>query len=97
MPHFSSGVYNLAALSMKLVKGDTLAGRRVEKTELRFEVDEIRDWGREMAEALQYAHNEAEIVHRSSPATSYWTPKDASRWRTSGSHAACTAFPPFTC
>lgn len=48
---------DLAALSMELVKGDTLAARRVEQPDQRFEVDEIRDWIREMGEALEYAHN----------------------------------------
>ena len=54
----------LAALSMEFVDGKTLAQLRAEKPDKTFKVWEIREWVRQICEALSYAHSEARIVHR---------------------------------
>jgi formylglycine-generating enzyme required for sulfatase activity len=53
-----------AAISMEYVPGDTLAGRKVDKSAGYFEPAEIETWVRQLLEALEYAHIKAEIVHR---------------------------------
>ncbi len=54
----------MAAISMEYVAGDTLASRKVDHPEGRFEVEELKAWTGQLLEALAYAHGKAEVVHR---------------------------------
>lgn len=53
-----------AAISMEYVAGDTLAGRKLDQPAGHFEPGEIAGWTRELCEAMQYAHERAQVVHR---------------------------------
>jgi len=53
-----------AAISMEYIAGDTLAARKAEDPRGHFEVRELREWVRQLGEALTYAHEKAEVVHR---------------------------------
>jgi formylglycine-generating enzyme required for sulfatase activity len=53
-----------AAIVMEYVKGKTLAKLRLEKAGRVFEVGEVREWVRQVVEALGYAHEEGRMVHR---------------------------------
>jgi formylglycine-generating enzyme required for sulfatase activity len=53
-----------AAIVMEQVKGKTLAKLRLEKAGRVFEVGEVREWVRQVVEALGYAHEEGRMVHR---------------------------------
>src|SRR5207244_8533371 len=53
-----------ACISMEYVDGDTLANLRSEKERKVFEPNELKNWTSELCDALDYAHNQARIVHR---------------------------------
>ncbi len=49
---------------MEYVDGDTLSALRVKKEHRIFEPDELARWLGELCKALDYAHNQAFVVHR---------------------------------
>jgi serine/threonine protein kinase/formylglycine-generating enzyme required for sulfatase activity len=53
-----------ACISMEYVDGETLSALRVKKEHKIFEPDEIAGWIDQLCEALDYAHNQAFVVHR---------------------------------
>jgi serine/threonine protein kinase len=53
-----------ACISMEYVDGETLSALRVKKEHKIFESDEIVGWIGQLCEALDYAHNQALVVHR---------------------------------
>jgi formylglycine-generating enzyme required for sulfatase activity len=55
---------NYAAIAMEYVEGNTLATLQAARHEPRFEVGEISEWVRQLCSALDYAHNDARVVHR---------------------------------
>lgn len=54
----------IAAISMEYVDGDNLSNMRAVKPHRWFEPDEMREWIRQLCEALDYAHRRARVVHR---------------------------------
>ncbi len=50
-------------ISMEYVDGDTLSNLRSEKEQKVFEPNEIAGWTSQLCDALDYAHNQARIVH----------------------------------
>jgi serine/threonine protein kinase/Flp pilus assembly protein TadD len=50
-------------ISMEYVDGDTLSNLRAEKERKVFEPDEIATWMSQLCDALDYAHNDAKIIH----------------------------------
>ena len=54
----------IAAISMEYVDGDNLSNLRVERPHRWFEPEEIREWVRQLCEALAYAHSRPRVVHR---------------------------------
>ena len=53
-----------ACISMEYVDGETLSSLRVQKGHKIFEPEEIAEWISQLCDALDYAHNQAFIVHR---------------------------------
>jgi serine/threonine protein kinase len=53
-----------ACISMEFIDGETLSALRVQKEHKIFEPDEIAEWISQVCDALDYAHNQALIVHR---------------------------------
>jgi formylglycine-generating enzyme required for sulfatase activity len=53
-----------AAISMEYVAGDTLSGLRADQPDRHFEAADLREWVRQLCEALDYAHAKAKVVHR---------------------------------
>src|SRR3977135_3028108 len=51
-------------ISMEYVDGDTLSNLRADKPRKVFEIPELTDWTSELCDALNYAHNNARIIHR---------------------------------
>jgi len=52
-----------ACISMEYVDGDTLSGLRVIKSSKVFEAPELDVWVKQWCEAMEYAHNQARVVH----------------------------------
>jgi serine/threonine protein kinase/Flp pilus assembly protein TadD len=50
-------------ISMEYIDGETLSNLRAEKEQKVFEPDEIADWTSQLCDALDYAHNDAKIIH----------------------------------
>jgi hypothetical protein len=53
-----------AAISMEYVAGDTLAARKIDQARGCFDPVDLREWVKQLCEALDYAHGKAQIVHR---------------------------------
>jgi serine/threonine protein kinase len=53
-----------ACISMEYIDGDTLSGIRVDRPSKIFECWELVNWTKQLCEALDYAHNHAQVVHR---------------------------------
>jgi Skp family chaperone for outer membrane proteins len=53
-----------AAISMEYVAGDTLAARKIDQARGCFDPVDLREWVKQLCEALDYAHGKALIVHR---------------------------------
>jgi len=53
-----------AAISMELVDGGSLAGRKLEQLDRCFSVSTISPWIAQLCSALDYAHTKVRIVHR---------------------------------
>src|SRR5262245_5102781 len=51
-------------ISMEYVNGETLSNLRAEKEHRVFEPHEIAAWIAQLCEALDYAHNRAQVIHR---------------------------------
>src|SRR5262249_12802869 len=51
-------------ISMEYVNGETLSNLRAEKARRVFEPHEIAAWIAQLCEALDYAHNHAQVIHR---------------------------------
>ena len=51
-------------ISMEYVDGETLSNLRAEKEQKVFEPDEIAGWISQLCDALDYAHNRANVIHR---------------------------------
>jgi serine/threonine protein kinase/Flp pilus assembly protein TadD len=51
-------------ISMEYVDGETLSNLRAEKEQKVFEPPEIAGWISQLCEALDYAHNHANVIHR---------------------------------
>src|SRR6266446_1745 len=52
-----------ACISMEYIDGETLSNLRAEKEQKVFEPDEIATWISQLCDALDYAHNRANIIH----------------------------------
>src|SRR5438128_1645339 len=50
-------------ISMEYIDGETLSNLRAEKERRVFEPDEIATWISQLCEALDYAHNRANVIH----------------------------------
>src|SRR6201993_2960049 len=50
-------------ISMEYVDGETLSNLRAEKEQKVFEPDEIAGWIAQLCDALDYAHNRANVIH----------------------------------
>jgi serine/threonine protein kinase/Tfp pilus assembly protein PilF len=50
-------------ISMEYIDGETLSNLRAEKEERVFEPDEIATWITQLCDALDYAHNHANVIH----------------------------------
>jgi len=53
-----------ACISMEYVDGETLSNLRIEKEQKVFEPPEIARWISQVCNALDYAHNHAQVIHR---------------------------------
>src|SRR6202165_442278 len=53
-----------ACISMEYIDGDSLADIRVDRPSKIFECWELVNWTKQLCEALDYAHNHAQVVHR---------------------------------
>ncbi|MDI1337975.1 MAG: SUMF1/EgtB/PvdO family nonheme iron enzyme [Lacunisphaera sp.] len=53
----------MAAIAMEAVDGVTLAQLRVDRPERCFEAADVTDWLAQLCTALDYAHNQARVVH----------------------------------
>src|SRR5436190_12332220 len=53
-----------ACISMEYVDGETLSNLRIEKEQKVFEPPEIAGWISQVCDALDYAHNHAQVIHR---------------------------------
>ena len=51
-------------ISMEYVDGETLSNLRIEKEQKVFEPPEIAGWISQVCDALDYAHNHAQVIHR---------------------------------
>ncbi len=50
-------------ISMEYIDGETLSNLRAEKEQRVFEPDEIATWISQLCDALDYAHNRANVIH----------------------------------
>src|SRR5207244_9686221 len=50
-------------ISMEYIDGETLSNLRAEKERRVFEPDEIAAWISQLCDALDYAHNRANVIH----------------------------------
>jgi len=50
-------------ISMEYIDGETLSNLRAEKEQRVFEPDEIARWTSQLCDALDYAHNRANVIH----------------------------------
>jgi serine/threonine protein kinase/Tfp pilus assembly protein PilF len=50
-------------ISMEYIDGETLSNLRAEKEQSVFEPDEIATWTGQLCDALDYAHNRANVIH----------------------------------
>jgi serine/threonine protein kinase/Tfp pilus assembly protein PilF len=50
-------------ISMEYIDGETLSNLRTEKEQRVFEPDEIANWISQLCDALDYAHNRANVIH----------------------------------
>src|SRR3989441_8298143 len=50
-------------ISMEYIDGETLSNLRAEKEQKVFEPDQIATWTSQLCEALDYAHNHADVIH----------------------------------
>jgi len=50
-------------ISMEYIDGETLSNLRAEKEQWVFEPDEIATWTGQLCDALDYAHNRANVIH----------------------------------
>ena len=50
-------------ISMEYIDGETLSNLRAEKEQKVFEPDELATWISQLCDALDYAHNRAQIIH----------------------------------
>jgi serine/threonine protein kinase/Tfp pilus assembly protein PilF len=50
-------------ISMEYIDGETLSNLRAEKEQKVFEPDEIATWTGQLCDALDYAHNRANVIH----------------------------------
>jgi serine/threonine protein kinase/Tfp pilus assembly protein PilF len=50
-------------ISMEYIDGETLSNLRAEKEQKVFEPDQIADWTSQLCDALDYAHNDAKVIH----------------------------------
>jgi len=50
-------------ISMEYIDGETLSNLRAEKEQRVFEPDEIATWTGQLCDALDYAHNRANVIH----------------------------------
>jgi Protein kinase domain/PEGA domain len=55
---------NSGCISMEYVDGDTISNLRADREKKVFETYELLDWVKQLAEALDYAHNHVRVVHR---------------------------------
>ena len=55
---------NSGCISMEYVDGDTISNLRADREKKVFETYELMDWVKQLAEALDYAHNHVRVVHR---------------------------------
>ena len=53
-----------AAISMEYVAGDSLAALKIDQPGHRYSPEQLAKWVRQLCEALDYAHQKAEVVHR---------------------------------
>src|SRR6202011_949812 len=53
-----------ACISMEYIDGDTLSNIRADRESKVFETRELGNWTKQLCEALDYAHNHAQVVHR---------------------------------
>jgi serine/threonine protein kinase/Tfp pilus assembly protein PilF len=51
-------------ISMEYIDGETLSNLRAEKEQKVFQPDEIATWTSQLCDALDYAHNHAQVIHR---------------------------------
>ena len=51
-------------ISMEYVDGETLSNLRAEKEQKVFEPQELAEWIAHLCDALDYAHNRAQVIHR---------------------------------
>jgi serine/threonine-protein kinase len=51
-------------ISMEYIDGETLSNLRAEREQKIFEPDEIATWTSQLCDALDYAHNHAQVIHR---------------------------------
>ncbi len=54
----------VAGITMEVAAGGSLAARRAKTEHGWFEPEEIREWTRQLCDALDYAHRTARVVHR---------------------------------
>src|ERR1700719_2262573 len=55
---------NSGCISMEYVDGDTISNLRADREKKVFETYELLDWVKQLAEALDYAHNHVRVIHR---------------------------------
>jgi serine/threonine protein kinase len=55
---------NTACISMEYIDGDTLSNIRADRESKVFETRELGNWTKQLCDALDYAHNHAQVVHR---------------------------------
>jgi serine/threonine protein kinase len=53
-----------SAISMEYIQGASLAEVLRQEPRRHFEVDDIKEWVRQLCETLAYAHTEAQVIHR---------------------------------
>lgn len=54
----------LCGITMEVAEGGTLTQRRLDQPGEHFEVADIREWVRQLCDALDHAHRRAKVVHR---------------------------------
>ncbi|HYC72454.1 MAG TPA: SUMF1/EgtB/PvdO family nonheme iron enzyme [Opitutaceae bacterium] len=55
---------SLCGITMEVAEGGTVSQRRLDQPHEHFEVADLREWVRQLCEALDHAHRRAKIVHR---------------------------------